>query len=95
MSTQQSEAVDAEGVVEEKHRPRYFLNIEGEEYKWHDPTITVAELRVLAGWPTDQEVVLVDLRTNEEHALDETVPIKLKHGHGFGRKFKFKRGKSE
>ncbi len=92
MSIQQSEAVDADGVLDEKHRRRYFLNIEGEEYKWHEPTITVAEVRVLAGWPTDQEVVLVDLRTNEEHVLDEASPIKLKPGHGFGRRFKFKRG---
>ena len=72
--------------------PTYILDIEGIDYPWHEPKITVAQIRDLAGWTTDQQVVIVDLDTNVETVLDENTPIDLKPGHGFGRKFKFRRG---
>lgn len=72
--------------------PKYILDLEGVDYPWNESTITVAEIRDLAGWTTDQPVVIVDLDTNVETALAEDTPIELKPGHGFGRKFKFRRG---
>jgi hypothetical protein len=72
--------------------PTYHLDIEGTEKEWHERAITLPELRELAGWPADQQVVLVDLATNVETALEEGASVELKPGHGFGRKFTFKRG---
>lgn len=72
--------------------PKYFLDLEGTEYPWSEPTITVAEIRKIAGWTTEQQVMLVDLAANEETVLAEDADIELKPGHGFGRKFKFRRG---
>lgn len=74
------------------HGPKYFVDLEGVEYEWHQWTITVPQIRELAGWPNDQQVVLVNLETNEETVLDNGAVVELKPGHGFGRKFKFKRG---
>lgn len=76
-------------------RPRhetFVLDLEGREYLWHEDTITVAQLRELAGWPADQQVVEIDPKTNTETTLDDNTPIKLDDRHHFGRKFKFKRG---
>jgi Multiubiquitin len=75
-----------------KGGPRYYIDLEGDEREWGNSSITLAQLRTLAGWPADQQVVMVDLSTNEENGLDEGTPIDLKPGHGFGRKFKFRRG---
>ncbi len=72
--------------------PKYFLDLEGVEYPWHESSITVAQIRELAGWTTDQQVVIVNLDTNEETVLAENAPNEVKPGHGFGRKFKFRRG---
>jgi hypothetical protein len=75
-----------------KGSPTYHLDLEGDLREWHEPTITLAQLRELAGWPADQQVVLIELATNEETTLSEATPIELKPGHGFGRKFTFRRG---
>jgi len=72
--------------------PTYRLDIEGSDKEWHEATITLPELRDLAGWPVDQQVVIVDLATNLETAIVEGATVELKPGHGFGRKFTFKRG---
>jgi hypothetical protein len=72
--------------------PKYYLDLEGTEYLWDAPTITVAQVRAIAGWTADQQVALVNLETNEESVLAEGAVVELKPGHGFGRKFKFRRG---
>ena len=72
--------------------PKYFLDLEGIEYPWHESSISVAQIRELAGWTTDQQVMIVNLDTNEETVVAEDTPIEVKPGHGFGRKFKFRRG---
>lgn len=72
--------------------PKYFLDLEGTEYPWGEPTIRVAQIRDVAGWTTEQQVMLVNLDTNEETVLAEDAVVDLKPGHGFGRKFKFRRG---
>lgn len=73
--------------------PTYFLDIEGQEKPWHEATVTLAQIRTLAGWSADQEVVEVDLDTDEEVTLTEDTVVHLKPGHGFAKKIKFKRGR--
>ncbi len=74
------------------HGPKYKVDLEGELREWPSPTITVPELRGLAGWSPDQPIVVVDLKTNEERDLREDEVIDLKPGQGFSKKIKFKRG---
>jgi hypothetical protein len=73
-------------------KSKYEINIEGTMHPWGKATITVPELRELGPLPADLPVIQVDLKTNEEHTLDETAVIELKPGQGFGRKVGFKRG---
>jgi hypothetical protein len=72
--------------------PKYLVNLEGVEKPWDRETITVAELRDLAGWDTSQPVVEVNLDDNTERTLDEGELVTLKPGHGFAKKIKFQRG---
>lgn len=72
--------------------PTYLLDLEGSEHEWSQPTITVPQIRQLAGWGPEQQVMMVDLRTQEETTLTDDAVVELKPGHGFGRKFKFRRG---
>lgn len=72
--------------------PTYEVNIEGHDYPWGQDTITVPELRSLAGFPANQEMIEVDLKDNSEHVLGETDVIELKPGKGFAKKVSFKRG---
>ena len=72
--------------------PTYLLDLEGVEREWQERTITVAQIRDLAGWAAGQQIVMVNLDTNEETVLDEGATVELKPGHGFGRKFNFRRG---
>lgn len=88
----QSPGHGKDGKDNDPKGPKYFLDLEGVEYPWHEPSITVAQIRELAGWTTDQQVMIVNLDTNEEAVLAENTPIEVKPGHGFGRKFKFRRG---
>lgn len=74
------------------HGPRYVVDVEGDLKEWSSSSITPAEIRTLAGWPGDQQIVLVDDKSGEETPLEEGVPAALKPGQGFGRKIKFKRG---
>lgn len=72
--------------------PKYEVNLDGDIRDWSKPTISVAEIRGLAGWGDDQPVVIVDLKTNEERDLREGEVVDLKPGQGFSKKIKFKRG---
>jgi Multiubiquitin len=72
--------------------PHYFVNIEGAETPWDRETITVPEIRSLAGWDTSQPVVEVNLQDNTERTLREDKTVTLKPGHGFAKKIKFQRG---
>lgn len=83
---------DQDGKGNDPKGPKYFVDLEGVEYAWDEATITVAQIRELAGWTTNQQVMLVNLDTNEETVLTEDAAVQLKPGHGFGRKFKFRRG---
>lgn len=72
--------------------PRYEVDVEGTIHEWDRPTITTAEIIALGGWPADQGVVEVNLKTQEEVALAADAVVELKPGHGFSRKFRFRRG---
>lgn len=73
-------------------KPKYEINIEGTLYPWDRDTITVPELRALAGIPSDQPMLEIDLKTNEERTLLEDAVIELKPGMGFAKKVKYQRG---
>lgn len=72
--------------------PIYEINIEGELYEWHEPTITPAQIRQLGSLPSDQSVIEINFQDNTEHTLPEGEPVEVKPGHGFGKKIGFKRG---
>ncbi len=72
--------------------PMYFVNIEGVDHPWDTPTITTAQLRQLAGWEPNQQVVEVNLESMTETTLPDDAVITLKPGHGFAKKIRFQRG---
>ena len=77
----------------EAHKgPQYEVNLDGDVRDWPNSTISVDEIRQLAGWGTDQPVVMVDLKTNDERDLREDEVVDLQPGQGFSKKIKFKRG---
>ena len=71
--------------------PKYFVDIEGTEYPWDRPTITVSELRALAGIPSDVPMLEID-PDNNQRQIPENEVIRLKPGHGFSKKIKYQRG---
>jgi len=72
--------------------PKYFVNLEGIEKPWDEETITVPQIRDLAGWDASQPIVEVNLEDNTERTLAEDETVTLKPGHGFAKKVKFQRG---
>ena len=73
-------------------KAKYEINIEGMLYPWHDDDITTSQIRQLAGWPPEQQVLEVNLEDNTERTLNDTEVIEVKPGLGFGKKIRFKRG---
>jgi hypothetical protein len=73
--------------------PKYTINIENNEYPWDKDTITVPQIRELAGIPADQQIQEINLDTQEERTLHEDEVVPLKPGQGFSKKIKFQRGK--
>lgn len=72
--------------------PKYTVNLEGQEFPWDKDTISVPEIRQLAGWDASQPVVEIDLQDNTEKTLAEDAVVALKPGQGFAKKVKFQRG---
>lgn len=72
--------------------PKYKVDIEGQIYPWDRDSITVPELRELAGYPPDQQMIEVDLQDNTEVVLADDAIVALKPGTGFAKKVVFKRG---
>ncbi|MFL5886709.1 MAG: hypothetical protein ACJ77M_16690 [Thermoleophilaceae bacterium] len=70
----------------------YDIDIEGEILEWQKSTISVPEIRDLAGWDANQQVMEVNLQDNTETTLAEDVVVELKPGHGFAKKIRFQRG---
>jgi hypothetical protein len=77
---------------DKQHGPKYTINIEDQDYSWNKDTITVAEIRELAGIPDDQQIQEIDLETQEERTLAQDDIVHLKPGQGFSKKIKFQRG---
>lgn len=69
----------------------YFIDIEGREYEWDKPTITVPEIRSLGKIPADQPIVQ-EAPDGTERTLAENEVVELKPGHRHGRAPKYKRG---
>jgi hypothetical protein len=74
------------------HGPKYFVDIEGADFPWSSPEITVAQIRDLAGWDAHQQIVEVDLETMVETTLADDAVVQLKPGRGFAKKIRFQRG---
>jgi len=75
-----------------EHRDHdYFIDIEGREYEWDKPTITVPEIRSLGSIPADQAIVQ-EAPDGTERTLGENEVVELKPGHRHGRAPKYKRG---
>lgn len=79
-------------LAEKSKGPKYVVNLEGREFDWLKDTITVTEIRELAGWDASQPVVEIDLQDNTEKTLAEDAVVTLKPGQGFAKKVKFQRG---
>ena len=71
---------------------KYDIDIEGQIYPWEEHTITVPQLRELAGFAVEQQMIEVDLKDNTETVLADDAVVKLKPGKGFAKKVSFKRG---
>lgn len=80
------------GHQEGHNGPPYFVNIEGSEVSWPEPTITTEQIIALGGWDPSQGVQEIDLKTNEVRTLAPGEVVELKPGHGFAKKIKFQRG---
>jgi hypothetical protein len=79
-------------ITEEKvHGSKYFVNIEGKEYPWDKETINAKEIRALAHFPANAQIV-EEFPDGKERTIGEGEEVHLKPGHGFGRSPKFKRG---
>lgn len=72
--------------------PTYEVDIEGQIYPWQQDTITVPDLRGLAHYDADQQMIEIDLKDNTERVLSDDDVIGLKPGKGFAKKVAFKRG---
>lgn len=71
---------------------KYEVNIEGTIHEWDKHTITVQQLRELAGFGPEQQMIEVDLNDNTETILGDDAVVELKPGKGFAKKVEFKRG---
>jgi len=72
--------------------PKYTVVIDGQDYPWNTPTITVPELRALASIEAGTEIIEINLDDNTEATLSEDAVVALKPGQGFGKKIRFRRG---
>ena len=71
--------------------PKYFVTVENLEYPWDKATITTEEIAELGKFDAGVGVVEVDVN-GDERTLAAAEVISLKPGHGFGKKFTWKRG---
>ena len=90
MHTEVRDREDARDA-EKKKGSKYILNIEGKDVPWDHDTITTEQIAQLGGWDVSQGVIEVD-ENNNERQLQPGETIRVKPGHGFGKKHKWKRG---
>ncbi|GAB1259159.1 hypothetical protein NBRC116494_36610 [Aurantivibrio plasticivorans] len=83
-----------EGIEQFRVGAKYSICIEGKVFEWSKKTITTEEIIQLGGWDASQGAVEVDKGQNERPLASGEV-IKLKPGHNFCKKQRFKRGFDE
>ena len=72
--------------------PVCVLWIEGEAYRWLEPTITTEQVAELGGWDTSVGVQQIDLATNEARTLKPGEIVDLKKIKTFAKKIGWRRG---
>lgn len=72
--------------------PKFYLDIEGEQYPWDEDTITTEQIIELGGWDPSKGAIVIDKKENTERTLQPEEVIELKPGMGFSKKVGFKRG---
>ncbi|MCI0458583.1 MAG: multiubiquitin domain-containing protein [Gemmataceae bacterium] len=70
---------------------KFFVNTEGTEHPWDQPTITTEQIAQLGGWDPSLGVIEID-KDNNERTLRPGEVVELKPGHGFAKKIRFRRG---
>ena len=80
-----------EGVEKFRVGAKFSICIEGKVFEWSKKVITTEEIIQLGGWDASQGAVEVD-RDQNERTLSSGEVIKLKPGHNFCKKQRFKRG---
>ncbi|WP_019602822.1 multiubiquitin domain-containing protein [Teredinibacter turnerae] len=83
-----------EGIEKFRVGAKYSICIEGKVFEWSKKTITTEEIIQLGGWDASQGAVEVDKDQNERPLASGEI-IKLKPGHNFCKKQRFKRGFDE
>ncbi|MEW8012196.1 MAG: multiubiquitin domain-containing protein [Candidatus Thiodiazotropha sp.] len=83
--------LSCEGIEWFRLGSKYSICIEGTVYEWPRKTITTEEIIQLGGWDASQGAVEVDKDQNEKQLSSGEI-IKLKPGHNFCKKQRFKRG---
>lgn len=86
--------LSVDGVERFRLGSRFSICIEGTVYEWPRNTITTEEIIELGGWDASQGAVEVDKDQNERTLAAGEV-IKLKPGHNYCKKQRFKRGFDE
>lgn len=72
--------------------PKYHINIDGKDYDWSSNSITLAQIRQLAGWSGDQAINEINLKTGETVPISDSDTVYLKPGRGFAKKVEFVSG---
>jgi Multiubiquitin len=69
----------------------FLVMIEGVEHPWASDTIAFEDIVRLGGWGAAEGVIEVD-EDNRERTLKPGEMVKLKPGHGFSKKVRWRRG---
>ncbi len=75
-----------------KAGPKFFLDIEGVDIPWDEPTITTGQIIELGGWDLSLGVQQIDQKTNESVTLAPGQVVELKPGMGFAKRLRWQRG---
>jgi hypothetical protein len=84
-------SLTCEGIEKFRVGAKYSICIEGKVFEWHKKTIATEEIIQLGSWDASQGAVKVDKDQNERTLASGEI-IKLKPGHNFCKKQRFKRG---
>lgn len=91
MDKQQEQPNDDCGCDEHGQQRRFCVNTEGTEHPWGTPRITMEQIARLGGWDPSQGVIEVHA-DNTERTLVPGEVVRLRPGHAFCRRVRWKRG---